>query len=262
MEELWNLILYNFMGCLLVFARVAGIFTFNPILGRQNVPMRVRSAMAITLAVCTLAGMGSTTGYIPQNIPSFVFVLLLEALLGLVFGFFVNMIMSALLLAGHVTDSKIGFMMANIMDPGTGIQMPVFAAVYNYIFILYFFLTNSHLSYIRLFVTSYDIIPIGFDFTLNTLALTRNIVFFFSTIMVLAMKLALPVVSSGMIVEVCVGVIMKAVPTIQIFVVNIQLKIIFGLIVILSLAKPISDFIDRLIGTMWENLDSILYGFI
>ncbi|MCL2019935.1 MAG: flagellar biosynthetic protein FliR [Oscillospiraceae bacterium] len=262
MEELWNLVLYNFVGCLLVFARISGIFVFNPILGRQNVPMRIRVAMAIAFAVCTLAGMGSTTGFIPQGVPSFVFILLSEAFIGLVFGFFVNMIMTILLYAGHSTDAQIGLMMANIMDPATGIQMPVFATVYTYMFVLYFFLTDSHLSYIRLFTSSYGIIPIGFQFTINTLAMVQNIVLFFGTIMTLAMKLALPVISAGLIVEICVGVMMKAVPSIQVFVVNIQLKILLGFLVIFSLARPISDFIDGLFDIMWVNLDSLLNRFV
>ncbi|MDR2559110.1 MAG: flagellar biosynthetic protein FliR [Oscillospiraceae bacterium] len=262
MEQLWDLIVYNFIGCLLVFARVAGIFTFNPIFGRQNVPMRVRVAMSLAFAVSLLAVTGGSTGFIPLSIPHFVFTLLAEAFFGLVFGFLTNMFLTALILAGESTDRQVGFMMAKVMDPGTGIQMPIFGTIYYYIFVLYFFLTNGHLEYIRLFALSYNIVPMGFEFTWNTFAVTHNLVMFFGTIFTLAMKLALPVISAGLIVEVCVGVIMKAVPTIQVFVVNIQLKIIFGLFVILSLARPISDFIDRLLEIMWENMDAVLHSFI
>jgi flagellar biosynthetic protein FliR len=262
MEQLWNLIVYNFIGCLLVFARVAGIFTFNPIFGRQNVPMRIRVTMSFAFAVCMLSVTGGTTGFIPQSIPHFVLVLLSEAFFGLVFGVLTNMFLTALILAGESTDRQIGMMMANIMDPGTGIQMPVFATVYYYIFVIYFFLTNGHLEYIRLFAISYDIVPMGFEFTVNTIAIAGNLVYYFARIFTLAMKLALPVISAGLTVEICVGVIMKAVPNIQVFVVNIQLKILFGLFMVFSLARPISNFIDALIGLMFDNMDSFLYRFI
>jgi flagellar biosynthetic protein FliR len=262
LEQLWNLVVYNFVGCLIVFARVAGIFTFNPIFGRQNVPMMARVAMTMALAVCMLAGMGSTTGFIPQSIPHFVFVLLAEVLLGLVFGFFVNLMLTVTIFAGEATDKQIGLAMANVMDPGTGIQMPVFGTFYYYLFILYFFVTGAHLEYIRLFAVSYEIIPIGFEITANTIAITRSIVYFMSIVMNLAMRLALPVIAAGLIVETCVGVIMKAVPSIQVFVVNIQLKILLGLFVIMALAAPISDFISGLFGTMWGYLDYFLHNFI
>ncbi|MCL2637691.1 MAG: flagellar biosynthetic protein FliR [Oscillospiraceae bacterium] len=262
MEQLWNLIVYNFIGCLLVFARVTGIFTFNPIFGRQNVPMRVRVAMSMAFAVCMLAVTGGSTGFIPQSIPHFVLVLLSEAFFGFVFGVLTNMFLTTLILAGEATDRQIGMMMANVMDPGTGIQMPVFATVYYYIFVIYFFLTNGHLEYIKLFALSYSIIPMGFEFTASTLALTHNIVMYFGTIFVLAAKLALPVISAGLTVEICVGVIMKAVPTIQVFVINIQLKIIFGLFMVFSLARPISNFIDALLTNMWGTMDYFLNTFI
>ena len=218
--------------------------------------------MAMTLSVCVLAGMGGTTGFIPQSVPGFVFILITEALLGLVFGFMTNLILTVLIYAGEVTDNKIGLAMANVMDPGSGIQMPLFANLYYYLFILYFFVTGGHLEYIRLFVLSYDIIPIGFQINLTTVALSYNIVLFLGTVLTLALKLAIPVVAAGLIVEICVGVIMKAVPTIQVFVINIQLKILVGILVIFALAGPISSFIDMLLGVLWENLYAILYNFI
>ena len=262
MEQLWDLIIYNFIGCLLVFSRVAAIFTFNPILGRQNVPVRIRVMMALALAVCMLAGMGNTTGFIPQSVLSFAFVIITELLIGLVFGFLVNLILTVLYYAGETTDKQIGLAMANIMDPGTGITLPVFANMYYQMFVLYFFIAGGHLEYIRLFSLSYNIIPIGFAPTPNTIMMLYNIVMFMGTVLILAMKLALPVLASGLIVQACVGVIMKAVPSIQVFVINIQLKILLGFLVIFATVIPISNFLDMLMDIMWENLDMLLHNFI
>jgi flagellar biosynthetic protein FliR len=261
MEELWNLIFYNFVGCLIVFSRVAGMFTFNPIFGRQNIPMRVRTMMSFAFAVCMLAGMG-TTGYIPGSVPGFIAVIILEVFLGFVFGFFVNLILSVIHYAGEATDKQIGLAMAKIMDPGTGMQMNLFGNLYYIIFVMYFFITGAHFEYLRLFNLSYSIIPIGFTPTMNTWGTLIHIVMFMQTVLVLAMKMVLPVMAAGMIVETCVGVIMKSVPTIQVFVINIQLKIMLGFLVIFSIAVPISRFIDGLMSIMWESLGGILNTFI
>jgi len=262
MEELWNLILNNFVGCLLVFARIAGIFTFNPIFGRQNIPMRVRVIMAIALSVCMLAMTGGSTLYVPTSILGFAGVLILEAALGLVFGFFVNLIMTALLYAGEITDNKIGFMMANIMDPGTGIQAAVFANFYLYLFVIYFFVTNGHLQYIKLFALSYDIIPIGFQVNFNTWRIVEDLIMFFGTTLQLAVKLAMPVLAAIMITEICVGIVMKAVPGIQIFILTFSLKILLGLFLIFALAGVITTFVDGMFSTMWYHLEGIMNGFI
>lgn len=262
MEELWNLIVNNFIGYLIVFFRVTGIFTFNPIFGRNNVPMQARVALSLALSVCMFAGMGGTTGYAPTGIVSFVTVLLFEALIGLVFGFFVNLILTVLIYAGEIVDNQIGLGMAKAMDPSTGIQMPVFANLYFYLFILYFFITNGHLEYIKMFYLSYEIIPIGFTPGIQVAMLIKNIVLFLGHVMSLSLKLAMPIIATELIAEFCVGVIMKAVPTIQVFVINIQLKIIVGLFILLAVAGPMSDFLNMLLGVMWENLNAILHGVV
>jgi len=257
MQEIWDLILGNFVGVLVVLARVMGIFTFNPILGRGTVPMRVRVAMSIVLSlvmVSHISGGTDVIGYIPQSIPGFVMVLVMETALGFIFGFIVNLILSIIIFAGKIIDNQITIALAEIMDPSTGVTMPIMANLYYYLFIFYFFLTGGHLSYIELFARSYQIIPIGFDFSLEWISMSHDIAMFLGTVMTLAVKMAMPIIAAEMILQICVGVIMKAVPSIQIFVINIQMKILMGLFIIMAIAGPMSDFIQRLMDIMFDNL--------
>jgi len=79
--------------------------------------------------------------------------------------------------------------------------------------------------------------------------------------MTLAVKFALPIMVTEMVTEICVGLMMKAVPTIQVMVVNIQLKIIIGLIVLAAAARPMSEYIEKLLGLLWENLYTAAQNF-
>ena len=175
--ELWNLILNNFIGFLLVLCRVTGIFTFNPIFSRSNVPNSVKAGMSVVLAVVMLPLVGTVT-QVPDipNALSFGLIILKELLVGFVFGLFTNLMLTVLIYAGEIIDMQTGLGMAKTMDPTTGINMPIFANIYYYIFILYFFLTNGHLSYIKLFSVSYETIPMGFAITDATVDLARVIV--------------------------------------------------------------------------------------
>ena len=132
-----------------------------------------------------------------------------------------------------------------------------FLAIFgNYMFILYFFLTNGHLSYIKLFHISYETLPIGFSgFTADV---PWALVTYFSTVLTLAVKLAAPIIAIEFITEICLGVLMKAVPSIHIFALNIQLKVLIGLAAVLIMAQPMSDFIEKLMGIMWQNLYGLL----
>ena len=159
-------------------------------------------------------------------------------------------------------DTEIGLGMAKAYDPATGVTMPVFGNYYYYLFILYFFLTNGHLTYLRLFSLSYETIPIGYEFTDNSLHLAYVVVLYMGTVMELALKFAMPVLAVELIVEMCMGIIMKAVPTIQIFVLNVQLKLIIGFITLFAAARPMSEFVEGLFGILWENLYAAAHSFV
>lgn len=261
--DFWNLILNNFIGFLLVLCRVTGIFTFNPIFSRSNVPNSVKAGMSVVLAVVMLPLVGTVTE-VPDipNMLAFGMIIIKELLVGFVFGFFTNLMLTVLIYAGEIIDTQTGLGMAKTMDPTTGINMPIFANIYYYIFILYFFLTNGHLSYIKLFSVSYETIPMGYEITSATIDLTEVIVMYFGTVMTLAVKFAMPIIAAELITEICVGLMMKAVPTIQVYVVNIQLKLVVGFIVLVGAARPMSEFIEKLLGYLWENLYAAAGNFV
>jgi flagellar biosynthetic protein FliR len=83
---------------------------------------------------------------------------------------------------------------------------------------------------------------------------------FFGQIMTLALKMAMPLIVSQMILQICVGVIMKAVPSIQIFVINIQMRVLMGLFLIMVITPAMSDFLQDLMDLLFENLFGVLYG--
>ncbi len=259
----WETLYTNFSVFLLVLCRTTGIFTFNPILSRNNVPTNMKAFMSIVFAVIMTASMGGAQS-LPQfnGVFGFAFIIVKELLIGLVFGFFTNLIITVLLYAGEIMDTEIGLGMAKAYDPATGVTMPVFGNYYYYLFVLYFFLTNSHQSYIKLFSLSYETIPIGFTLTENTQNLFLIIVMYMGTIMELALKFALPILAVELIVEFCMGIIMKAVPTIQIFVLNVHLKLIVGFITLLAAARPMSEFVENLFAILWENLHTAAENFI
>ncbi|MCM1055558.1 MAG: flagellar biosynthetic protein FliR [Bacteroides sp.] len=259
MNAIWDLIVNNFVAYLMVTARISGIFTFNPIFSRQNVPMRIKVGATLVIsmtAAAYLGGDGMQYGF--NGVPGFVMTLLKELAIGLVLGFITNLILTVIIYAGELMDNQIGFGMAKAMDPMTGIQMPLFANLFNYMFILYFFLIGGHLKYIELFVTSYDILPLNYGFDIDSLNLTYFIANYLGTVFILAVKFAMPIIASELITEFVIGVMMKAVPTIQIFVVNIQLKIVVGMLVLLAVASPMSEFLEYLLDILFTNLTNAL----
>lgn len=255
LADLWEMMLNNFLGFILILCRVSGIFTFNPIFSRSNFPMRLKAGTTLVMAVLFASTMGEIS-YNPSGTFMIMFDVLKELGLGLVLGFMVNLVLTVTIYAGEIIDTQSGLGMAKAMDPATGVSMPIFANVYYYMFILYFFITGGHLSYVKLFHISYETLPIGFSgFTADVAWAMAN---YLGTVLTLAVKFAAPILAVEMITEVCLGVLMKAVPSIHVFAVNIQLKVLIGFLMVLMMAQPMADFIERLMGIMWQNLYGLL----
>lgn len=254
MSEVWDIVQTNAIIVVMALARLSGIFSFNPIFARNNVPVFLRAGMTFILAVAMAVG-GGIEYTLPTGLFPFVFDFAKELLVGAVLGFFVNVMLQVFSLAGEVVDMQMGLSMARSYDPTYG-NAGLMTQLYSYWFVLYFFAVGGHLSYIELFAISYDTIPIGFDnFNINVAYL---LVQYFQTVLILGIKLAMPVMAAAIVTEFCVGVMMKAVPTIHVFVINIQLKLLVGFVVLTASCGAVSEFLGEMMGLMFTNLNGLL----
>lgn len=254
MSEIWTIIQTNFIVLIMVTARVTGIFSFNPIFSRRGVPNTIKAGASIMLAVVMTAA-GGFDYTMPAGLLPFVFDLVKELLVGAILGFFVNLLLQVFSMAGEVTDMQLGLSMAKSYDPTFG-NAGLSTQYYSYWFMLYFFAVGGHKSYIELFAISYESIPMGYtSFNINILYV---LVRFFQAVMTLGLKLAMPVIAASLISEFCVGVLMKAVPTIHVFVLNIQIKMLVGFIVLAASCGVVSEFMEMIMGKLFENLNGIV----
>lgn len=245
-------------GYLLVFCRMGGMFFFNPIFSRRNMPntMRVALTLGITLILSPMVSGAlntdfSTLGLILMMIKE----LLVGVACGLVFQFFFYM----LFFAGDVIDMGFGLSMAKAFDPGANIQMSMSGNLFQLLFIMYFFATNSHLLMIRLFASSYDIIGLGAVQIGGEVS--RVAVEIFIIAFNLAVQLTLPFVMASFILEIAMGILMKLIPQINVFSIHFQLKIIFGLVLLFLFAVPVAQFMTKYMDTMFISIGNLLGTF-
>ncbi|MBQ8568093.1 MAG: flagellar biosynthetic protein FliR [Oscillospiraceae bacterium] len=255
-DGFWELLLSNFDVKLLVFARISGAFAFTPILSRQNFPMMMKAGLCLLITYIVSLTLGVTEVDTGGTMGGYVLAVIHELFIGFVIGFIMDMHILSIQIAGEIMDSQSGLGMAKIMDPSTRIQMSIYATFMLFILYMYFFVSNCHLTLISIFITSFDIIPLG-QGTLNP-ELGWIIVSFFSQIFIMMLKLALPIILVEMIIHFCMGVLMKAVPQIQLMVINIQLMVIMGMVTLLAIAAPMADYIEKYVNGMMESVYNIV----
>jgi flagellar biosynthetic protein FliR len=250
---------YNFTLLLMIFMRMSGCILFNPILGRKNLPTIFQIGLTLMLTLFTYPLVPTQALEIP-NFFIFFIVALKELMVGFIIGFVIMMFMSLIQISGEMMDMQLGISMSRVYDPSSNISMPLSASYVNVMFILIFFCANGHLTLIQIFTKLCQVVPYGEQFPHFTVF--QDIVGMFSLVLIYAVKISLPVLAAEFITEIAVGLVMRAVPQIDVFTVSIQLKVIIGFAVILILVPPLATFLERLINLMFDNINHIFSAFV
>lgn len=253
----FEIIFENIHIYMYVFARLAAILLFSPVFSRTNIPAAVRTALVLfsTIIIAPIVPAGSQD-------TAFIDVMLglgREFLVGFSLTFVFNIYYYMLMFAADVMDTQFGMSMAKVMDPQTRIQTAVTGGLVNVVFMLYFFATNSHLELIGTAAGSFLVIPPGAA-SISLKHAAEYAFTIFSSVFLLAIRLALPFVAAEFVLEVCMGILMKLIPQIHVFVIHMQGKILLGILLLLVLAAPITSFIDNYIADWVTTMRNMLFA--
>lgn len=245
--------LYLFM---LVTGRMTGMIVFNPILGRRGIPNMVRAGFILLLSVCVYVMTPLRGLVIPNTLLGLALPFLMELFLGYVLGLIVNLFFYIPLMAGSVIDMQMGLSMASTYDPASGIQVTATSTALNVLMSLLFFVANGHHTLIRIFATSNLAVPFGQVALGNGFYGAMIQIFIDCTL--LGVKLCMPVLAAELMGQVGMGILMKVIPQINVFAINIELKVIVGLVMVMLLMNPFSDFLLNAEAEMLLTLQRIL----
>lgn len=245
---------------LLVFARMGGMIFISPVFARRGVPAMVKTGLVLALSLLiapTVAGGAAVAGF---NTFEMAEALIREVIMGIVIGSIFQIFFYMLYVAGDLLDTAFGLAMGKVMDPVNGVQTAILGQFVNVFFFLYFFATGCHLLTIKIFAYTYEVIPVGAAaFVSDDIA--WYIVGLFGNVFLMVIKLTLPFIAAEFVLEVTMGVLMKLIPQIHVFVINIQSKIILGILLMLLFAEPMGAFIDTYINGMMNEVQKVMMMF-
>lgn len=236
---------------ILVFSRFGSMLFFNPLLARKNVLSSIKVALAIGLTLII------TPTLDVSNVQSFdglvfLFAMVKEFMVGFAAGLIFQMFYYMLFAAGDIIDMGFGLSMAKAFDPGTSIQSSISGKLFELLFVLYFFATDSHLTFIRIMVSSYDVVSVG------AVTIGQDIAHFVMTMFVsafsLIIKLCAPFIVATFVMEVALGVLMKLSPQINIFSIHFPLKIFLGFLLLFAFAVPVGNFMENYVEILNDNI--------
>ena len=254
--ELLDALRGDFVAHLLIFVRISSFFVAIPLF-RQGVPALAK--LAVAAIVTMLLRPAVAVPPLPEDLLGYSLVAVSEAAVGLAIGLVVTTLLSALYVAGQFIDFPMGFGMVNVIDPQTGIQMPVLGEFLSVVALLVLFVVDGHHVLLRALAQSFAVLPIGGAGLGGTAveAVTRLL----SASFVLGLRIALPVMGALFLADVALGMVARAVPQINVFFVGFPLKIGLGFAV-LALVLPAFVLVMGQAfgpsGAMMEHLRSVI----
>lgn len=221
--------LITFEYFLLILVRISLFISVAPFFGMTNTPGRVKIGLSffISLILYQILPKESLeyTGIVGYSI-----IVLKEGITGLLIGYAANICNSIILLAGNLIDMNIGFSMATEYNPQMQTQASVSGNLYNYLVLLLLVVTNMHQYILKAVVDSYQLIPVnGQIFQWDHLL--QGMITYMIDSFVIAFRIILPVFACIMILNCILGIMAKVSPQMNMFAVGMQLKILFGLVV-------------------------------
>ena len=173
-------------------------------------------------------------------------------LLGLVMNFFFYIPQ----LAGHAIDTQMGMTMNQVYDASAQANLSVSSVLLNTLMTLLFFAAGGHHTLLRMMLTSHEIVPFG-AVTLGLDAANAMLELFVECTL-LAVKLCMPILAAELLGQLGMGVLMKVIPQINVFSINIELKVIIGLGLLLLLMAPFSEFLLEAERAMLDSMHTLL----
>ncbi len=244
----------------LIFTRLSMMFVFLPIFNSRNIPMKAKIALISMFSLVFLSSgafnytqFSYNTAYLGKSV-------VFEAVNGITLGFGVMLVMNSIYVAGQIIDMNMGFSMVNVMSAQDESSIPITANLY-YIFMLIIFITlNAHYAVIDAFAISLDKVPLG-ELAFNSTHLA-GFTELMSMTFELAFRIAIPIILTVLVSNLILGLLSKAMPGMNVFMVGMPFKILIGLATILlvlpsthkvfvEIIEIMADFLAGVVGRMY-----------
>jgi flagellar biosynthetic protein FliR len=240
----------NVVAFLLLFFRMAGLFIMVPLFSHTTIPMTIKTAVAFVFTVIFSFMMPPLEMEVSTT--TVVLGILSEFLLGFCVGLMLQLVMHIMTFAGIQISFIMGFSMASVVDPQSGISMPIISNILALMSLLVFLVLDGH-HVVLLFVgeSLQEVALGGFMFKEEMhhyfLKATTNM-------FVVGFMIAFPIIALSLLADVIFGMLMKTMPQFNLLVIGFPIKIMVAFVVIIA---TLATFMNIFASQMMEAFHAL-----
>lgn len=214
---------------LLVLVRMGALFVTAPVLGGPYAPTTAKALLTVAVTLVVMPSVAHHAAPPPLDL-SYLVLIARELMVGLTFGFVVNLAFHGVRAGGELINRHAGFSAAENFDPETDFGAGPMGDLMHMLVVLLFLATDLHLHLIASMARSFELIPLG-GWTL-TPGFARILDQGVLQMWTIAIALSFPVLTAVMLITVAEGVITRAVPQINVLHISFAIKILVSVLVL------------------------------
>lgn len=243
---------------LLVFCRITSFFVTAPIFSSQGVPAQFKIGLSFFVALFTFFTVSLDVSV--EWSFGMISLILKEVFIGLLLGFVATLFFRVVQIAGSFVDIQMGFGIANVIDPMTGMQSPILGNFKYFIMVLLFLSMNGHHLLLRGIMQSYQWVPLDHSIFsyIESGAISSFLIDSFILAFTSAFQMAAPMIAALFLTDVALGILAKTAPQFNVFVIGLPLKMMIGYIVLILLVPGLLYLFSQLFEMMFEEISQLL----
>ncbi len=241
---------------LLIFTRIVAAITIMPLITETKVPATVVGIISMTLTMIVFFGTSLQPIYYGEDIVGFALVLIKEIIVGFIIGYSMIIYFQIYNWAGQLLSNQGGLSMSTFYDPSIGAQIPLLGKFLTLCFSAVFVLSGGYHWFITALVKTFEYIPVG-EAIFNPELLTNSIIDAVSIFFETGFRLALPIVGVIFLIDMGLGILARAAPQMNMFVIGfpIKLMILMTLLILITQILPgYNNLIIELITDLFFNI--------
>jgi len=231
--------------------RIAGMLMVAPMFSAGSIPARVRMMLSLTLALAVYPMLPPVADVPPFSLPGLL-VGAQQVLIGVAAGFMIQLVFDGVVVGIQTAAMSMGLGFALFVDNQSGAQVPVLSQFHLIIAILVFMSLNGHILLIEMIISSFEawpVGPVGFDRDA-----AWQVASFGGQMFSGALKVALPAATAVLIVNLSIGVISRAAPSLNLFAIGFPMTMLTGFVVLMAtlpaLANTLASLLEQAFATV------------
>jgi len=245
-------LLGNLQLFMAVLIRTSGVILATPVINGREVPLPVKAGLVLVIAVLIFPTLPAAEFRPAHDLVGFAAMAAGELAVGLALSFVALLTFGTVQIAGEMISRQMDFDFAQIADPLFDEEASLLSQFNLLMAAVVLLAINGHHWFLQALHDSFARVPIGgFVWSGRLCAAAVDL---FSSIYVLGVQLAAPLVCAFLLITVAVGVLARVAPQLNVLMIGIGLRVGAGLIGIGLFIPYLVAYIERLMLGMRRDL--------